>query len=441
MNELRIPPHDEDAEKGIIGSILLDPDKIHGIELKPEEFYDRRNQLLWGEFLKLRDKSWDAILLASNLKDKGVLDKVGGFEYLSQLQDYAMVSDYSKQYADIVREKALCRKIIEDASEAIHMAYKGEEASKVADALSARLIVGVKEDLDIVSRMVKEMHDSRDGKLAAIPTPYEIINIFSGALRKRRKTVFTGVAGSGKSMFLAHWYVFLGKMGIPSMVVPLEDKQDVTLRRMASNHGNFDTSVFDGKRFSKYNGKWTKYDATDAEMLHAQESLEYVSNLPVFFYDKKCSIDDLTSAATRLKKTEDIQIMFIDGAKDLLRPSGKYNDVSFDEECSQRLCEIADELDISVVSVHHLTKMDGDRLITANDIRGSALNIGDARLAIALQSTGLSSIPGVVPNYDDMGNVTTRVLQIIKNNYGSHGYKVLESELGRCRFHEVEEQI
>ena len=132
--------------------------------------------------------------------------------------------------------------------------------------------------------------------------------------------------------------------------------------------------------------------------------------------------------------------MFIDGAKDLLRPSGKYGDVGFDEEISQQMCAIAEELNIAVIAIHHLTKLGDDERITVNHIRGSGNIVGDSRAVYALQSSGIEGLladKGYHPSYDENGRLKTRIFECLSNNHGGTGMKALDTDLNRCQFYEL----
>ncbi len=134
---LRIPPHSEEAERGVLGSILLDPasslDKCLSKRLGHESFYDRRHQTLFEQLVDMSQANlpMDAITIGEWLKNHDALDKVGGYDYLVQLQDSTLVPAHVEFYCDIVMEKRLYRMLIEQSSEIIDAAYKGEDDANV----------------------------------------------------------------------------------------------------------------------------------------------------------------------------------------------------------------------------------------------------------------------------------------------------------------------
>ena len=128
MADLKIPPHSEEAERGTLGSILLDHDAIFRCDISPDAFYDRRHQTLFAELSEMSNANlpMDAISIGEWLKKRGVLDKVGGYDYLIELQDATLVPSHIKFYADTVKEKKLLRDIIQRSSEATDLAYRGD---------------------------------------------------------------------------------------------------------------------------------------------------------------------------------------------------------------------------------------------------------------------------------------------------------------------------
>jgi replicative DNA helicase len=434
MSNLRIRPHSEEAEAGVLGSVLLDPSCMDGLSLKPEEFYDRRHSLLWESLQEMHvsNRPLDAITVMEWLRDKNLLDRVGGHDYLLKLQDDTLVSAHSQHYAGIVSEKAGLRSEIDVLSDGLDLAYGGESASDgVLAALSANPSKSYHSDDDIISYW----ENTWNGSIQTIPLPYESLNVLVGGAPIGMHTVFCGRSGSGKSIFLANWYEFLDSIEFPFLAMPFEDKYIITKTRMAACRGKYSwAKIQRGREWVKMGDRASQIDATEKEKETAKQVLKSFRKT-THIYDRRCGSDDLFGITAKYKAKYGIKALFVDGAKDIQRPSGKYSDTGFDEEISQALCKIAEELDIAVVSVYHLTKIDDDKLITNNSIRGSGNIVSDARCVLALQGAGLSN-NGVMVNYDEGGNQTTRSLDVIKSNHSQLGRAVLETDLRKCRFWE-----
>ena len=118
--EERVQPQNLEAEQCLLGSILLDSAAMHEVDQKVDQasFYLKKHQTLFKVIQGLTDEARpvDAIILREELGRRGMLEEVGGPEYLLELVGKVPTSSNAEYYADIVREKALLRGYIGAAS-------------------------------------------------------------------------------------------------------------------------------------------------------------------------------------------------------------------------------------------------------------------------------------------------------------------------------------
>jgi replicative DNA helicase len=115
----RLPPHSPEAEQGVLGCVLLSPNECMGECLEKirgdgrDVFYDLRHQTIFETLVTMFDtrEAIDVITLQQRLKDKQLLEQVGGIAYLAQLQDAVPSAANLSYYLDIVQEKYLLRKM------------------------------------------------------------------------------------------------------------------------------------------------------------------------------------------------------------------------------------------------------------------------------------------------------------------------------------------
>jgi|TARA_R100000482_G_scaffold124940_1_gene80159 replicative DNA helicase len=444
-------PHNEEAERGLVASVFIDWDKClykeYVCDVKREHFYNKEIGTVFHymqQFVNDVPQGYDPITFKNWLENNNLLVKVGGIDSLLKLQDSNVLPYHTQHYARIITNDYNLRKEIKQIENCLGKAYIGES---VADELVGLLTEQpISEKHKSAEDIEKEWDQAREGKRVCIPTPYPSMDRQTGGIRQGMVTIFTGRSKSGKSMFLAHWYNYLARKDIPILAVPLEDKYDITIKRMSANHGGFNVSELDsGGHYYLHNAKWEWTPTPEHRLEQAKKSLQEVCKQKVYFYDRKCTPQKLKGIAKRYKAKHDIQAMFVDGAKDLLRPSGKYNDVGFDEEISQYLCSIAEELNIAVISIHHLTKISDDERINVNHIRGSGNIVGDARAVYALQSSGIKEKLYECnhnPNYcSETGKLTSRIFECLVNNHGSTAMKILDTNLSRCQFTVAKQEI
>ena len=125
----RLPPSDIVAEQGVLGSILLDPTVLADLaDLKHEHFYSDANARLYRHMAELfsADRRADVLLLISRLKDAGELEAIGGMAYIAEVAQSVPYASNAKHYADIVRDKAAWRGLIQVCTDGLRLAYEAD---------------------------------------------------------------------------------------------------------------------------------------------------------------------------------------------------------------------------------------------------------------------------------------------------------------------------
>ncbi len=126
----RLPPNSQDAEKGVLGCILLSPNDCMGeclskLKSGAEVFYDLRHQAIFDQMAEMFDKreAIDLITLSERLRDRNLLEQIGGPSYLSNLADTVPSAANLEYYLNIVQEKFLLRKMIRVCTDVVGRAY------------------------------------------------------------------------------------------------------------------------------------------------------------------------------------------------------------------------------------------------------------------------------------------------------------------------------
>ncbi len=137
MNDRQLP-HNLDAERSVLGAILLRNDAINAAMevLQPDDFYREAHQLLLEHMVQLSEKSAaiDLITLSESLARADALEKVGGPAYITRLVDGVPRSTNVEYYAQIVKEKSTLRRLITEAGRIASDAYDADrDASEILD--------------------------------------------------------------------------------------------------------------------------------------------------------------------------------------------------------------------------------------------------------------------------------------------------------------------
>ncbi len=142
----RLPPQDLDAEKGVLGSIILQPSRIADIEplLRSEDFYADAHSQLYRALAKLCDRpgqKLDSAILLDHLRQTKQLEVVGGAAYIAEVTLSVPYAANAEHYAEIVARKSALRQMIHAATELLRSAYDEEDATETLDRAERALAV------------------------------------------------------------------------------------------------------------------------------------------------------------------------------------------------------------------------------------------------------------------------------------------------------------
>lgn len=140
----RIPPHDDEAEQAVIGSMLTDKEAvINAIEfLKANDFYRDDNKTIYQAIMNVYSKGEpiDIITVKDELTSMGKLDAVGGLAYIAELPEKVPTTANVDKYVKIVENKSMLRNLIKTANELIALGYdQNEDVSNIIDGAEKKL--------------------------------------------------------------------------------------------------------------------------------------------------------------------------------------------------------------------------------------------------------------------------------------------------------------
>jgi len=214
----RLPPHALEAEQGVLGCTLLDPNLCIGecIEKLKDDgkaaFYDLRHQTIYETLTEMFNARTpiDLITVQQNLKDRQLLEQVGGIVYLSQLQDKVPSAANLSYYLEIVREKFLLRKLIQTCTSVVGRVFdfEGEveallddvekEILRVNESRAQGTMTNVK---DLVNKAISQIEDyfSRQGKLSGISTGFPDMDKMTDGLHGGEMIIIAARPSMGKT--------------------------------------------------------------------------------------------------------------------------------------------------------------------------------------------------------------------------------------------------
>ena len=208
----RLPPHNLDAEKGVLGSLLLDPNLCDDVALivRADDFYADANQKLYGHLLAMHDAGSriDTTLLLERLRTGGDLEAIGGTAYLAEVVHSVPYAANAVYYAEIVRAKATLRALIHASTEILRDAYeptldpqemvgRAEQAIfAVHDERSTDQVITVHDLMVVAFDRIDARLEKGEG--AGVPTGFQDLDKLTGGLHDSELVILAARPSMGK---------------------------------------------------------------------------------------------------------------------------------------------------------------------------------------------------------------------------------------------------
>jgi replicative DNA helicase len=217
QSEIRTPPHSIEAEQGVLGCVLLEPQEgmplcIQRLKLNEEVFYDVRHQVIYSTLIKMYDEKdvIDPVTVIQRLKDNKLLDTAGGVVYITSLPDATPSAANLDYYLTIVREKYILRKMIHTCTDVVSRIYNfsGDVEELMDDVETKVLRVSeerVEESLDSVKDLVKkaieqiEHYHQNKGMFSGITTGFSELDKLTLGLQPGEMIVIAARPSVGKT--------------------------------------------------------------------------------------------------------------------------------------------------------------------------------------------------------------------------------------------------
>ena len=384
-------PHNLDAERSVLGSILIENQTINRAQeiLRGSDFYRDTHRKIFTvmETLSERATAIDEITLKDELAKLGELDSVGGPAYIASLAD-GVPSPYNiEYYARIVKEKAVLRALIGSASGILTDCYRAEEeVGELLDRAESSIFRIAQESLsggflpiraiaDASLKVIEELAEKRS-LLTGLATGYERLDELTAGLQKSDLIVVAARPAMGKTTFCLNVAQNAAlredrRVGIFS----LEMAREQLFLRMLCAQARIDAHLLRTGRLSKED--WKKLT----------EAFARISAAPLFIDDSAgIGVLEMRAKARRLKNEHGLDLLVIDYLPLIhgrARPENRTQEIS---EISRSLKELAKELQIPVIAISQLSRAPetrgGDRRPQLSDLRESGAIEQDADVVL-----------------------------------------------------------
>ena len=391
---LRMPPHSEEAEQSVLGSLMLDKNAITKIAdiLKADDFYRDVHGMIYEAMVELYEASEpiDVLSVANRLEEKGHIDTVGGPAALATLVNSVPSASNVAHYAKLVQRKATLRRLITAGSDIAEMGYdESEDVEKQLDEAEQRLFkvsqkfvkqdfVPIKPILEHAFERIDQLHKS-DHAFRGVPTGFPDLDGLLSGLQKSDLIILAARPSIGKTTFALDIARQVGVYAkIPVGIFSLEMGSDQLVDRMIASHSNVDL----------WRLRTGKLQDNDFRLIG--DAIGALSETPIFIDDTgSVNIMEMRTMARRLQAEHKLGLIIIDYLQLMEGRGGRSGDNRVQEisEISRGLKQLARELNIPVLALSQLSRAvesRPDQVPKLSDLRESGSIEQDADVVMFL---------------------------------------------------------
>ncbi len=357
----RVPPYNQEAEVSVIGAMLIDKPAIaSAVEiLKTGDFYLEENRRIFEAVLSLFETAQpvDLVTVAEKLSKEGDLENVGGIEKLTYLIASVPSASNVRYYANIVKEKALLRRLINSAQEILEMGFEDSQSAnnildsaekRIFDLLQDRDAKGYLHIGEIIEDALKKLEElaKREGSITGVPTGITELDNKLAGLQDSDLILIAARPGMGKTSLALNIAQHAAiKHRIPTAVFSLEMSKEQLVNRVICSEAMVDS------------GKVKTGKLDPDEWMRVAEVIGPISGSPLYIDDTAgTTVMEIRAKCRKLKIEHDIGLVVIDYLQ-LMQGSGRSENRQQEvSEMSRSLKILAKDLNIPVLCLSQLSR-------------------------------------------------------------------------------------
>lgn len=364
IEQLRVPPHSIEAEQAVLGGLMLAPEAYDRIndKLTERDFYRRDHQLIYRAICELAERSrpYDAVTLGEWFESQGQMEQVAGGAYLVELASSTPSAANIVAYAEIVRDKAVMRQLIDVGTEIVNDAFQpeGKESSEML-AVAEQKVFAIAEagargrtDFVAMNHALKDAFEvlqsrfENGGSVTGLPTGYTEFDEMTAGLQPTDLLILAARPAMGKTTLalnMAEYAAIKSKKAVAIFSMEMSAAQ-LALRLISSNGRVNATRLRTGQ-------------LEDEDWSRVTSAIRMLKETKIFIDDTPgLSPDVLRSKARRLKREHDLGLIVIDYLQLMSVPGNSENRATEISEISRSLKGLAKELNVPVIALSQLNR-------------------------------------------------------------------------------------
>ncbi|MCX5776779.1 MAG: replicative DNA helicase [Candidatus Firestonebacteria bacterium] len=361
MSNEKLPPQNIEAEKSVLGSMLIEPEALQRVVelLKEESFYRDSHRKIFAAVMRLFDNNQpvDLITVGEELRKRNELDKVGGTEYIAELINTVPTAANVEYYASIVKEKSSLRDLINISTSIITDAYNEnsvvdtllDKAEHQIFSISEKRIkpgfLKMKELVHSTVKKVEELH-YRQALVTGISTGFEQLDEKTTGFHGGELIIVAARPGMGKtSLCLSIALNAAIRNKVPVAIFSLEMAAQQIVLRMLSSEAK--VSMHRLRAGKTYDNEWPNITMAASQLAEAPIYIDDSSSISPLEIKAKCR---------RLKAEKEIGLIIVDYLQ-MMEAGKSENRVQEISQISRSLKSLAKEMDVPVIVASQLSRM------------------------------------------------------------------------------------
>jgi len=380
IQDVRVPPQNIEAEKALLGSVMLRPEVMHDVMeiINPGCFYVEKHRLIFTTMFELFSKSnpIDLLSISSRLEEREILDQVGGSSYLTEIVNGVPSAANAKHYAELIQKKFMMRNLISAANQINQMGYnEAEEVEELLDKaekqifevtnlMNATSYVSLGDELGEAFERLERLSKS-DQEIRGVHTGFKALDDKLSGLQPSDLIILAARPSMGKTSLALDIARQSATMhGSSVCIFSLEMSSQQLVDRMLSAESQVDAWKL---RVGGIKG--------EDDFTALRDALGRLSSAPIYIDDQPGSnILKMRSVARRIKRDKGLDLIVVDYLQ-LMLPSGRFKNaesmVQQITEISRSLKILAREMDVPVLALSQLSR--------AVESRGGKPRLSDLR--------------------------------------------------------------
>lgn len=361
----RVPPHNMEAEKAVLGSILINPVSMNRVVdiLGPDFFYAPSNRLIYEAMFNLynQNKPLDAISISDYFLSKNQMQDIGGSEYLSDLMSDTILSSNIEYYANIIKENALKRKLITAGSSIIEETFRNPEAQESLE-FAEKMIFDISQqktsqDIEPLTNVLLETVEkieyrcNNKGSYTGVPSGYHDLDNMTAGFQNSDFIILAARPSMGKTAFALNIAQNIAiRQNVPVIIFSLEMSKVQLAQRVVCAEAEIDAQRV--RMGDLQINEWEKMGAKLND-LHAA---------PLYIDDTAgVSVSDIRAKCRRFKmKNPNLGLILIDYLQ-LIEDRSSNDRNQQISSISRGLKGLARELDVPIIALSQLSRKVEDR--------------------------------------------------------------------------------